>query len=242
GVVYDSPDPSVLGIADVQGAIWPLSQAGGAVFRATRCSDGFGTRESICKNLPIAGRLSVFHRNEDNLITLLLVTKAVPAAMESDEGPVAVFFGEHGSIINENIIRTPMSGESYKRLLKAFAAVRRLAITTVFGVGKELTLHVIVIAIRPSEIVTFIYVDKDFGGQLEVLLFGKDSRPVAVEIVTTVGCCIQFVRVFVPCKCYRIAYSRSIAMGKILCLIECVIIKLPDTRACLKFLARIIAF
>src|SRR5690606_8686070 len=123
GVIYHAPDSPVLRIGDVQCAVRSLCEAGRAVFGAAGTCNGSLASKTIRKVLPIAGRLAVLHRDEHHFIALLFMPQTIPASVEGYKRAVAVLLGEHVSLVDKNVIRTPVPGERGQRLFKTLAAV-----------------------------------------------------------------------------------------------------------------------
>src|SRR6266496_3027674 len=125
-LIDNLPDPPALVVGDVESTVQTLSQPCRAMRRAIRFLDG--TREAVGKDFVLRRiyRLPTSEWNERHVVSLLRPRRTVPRPVKCDEGAVCVMRGELRAAIEEEPVRSPVSGEHcfWPRLSAADACCR----------------------------------------------------------------------------------------------------------------------
>src|SRR5688500_10962840 len=111
--------------------------------------------------------------------------------MERDEDAAAVTLGELCACVEDDSVRRPVRGVADERLVHVCAAAFRHAVTAVFRREQLLARKAIVEAVRPTEIVAFLYAHELFGRQLRTGRRIEELTPVLIQVVTAVLRAVQ---------------------------------------------------
>src|SRR5690606_35545661 len=110
-------------------------------------------------------------------IALLLQRSAIPRAMKSYKGSIAVLFRKLIIGIKDQVIGSPVTRKCHDWLVKFAAAAGLLPVAPILRSKNSLALKLILVTVRPSKIRAFGYKLKFFGGQFGTLLLSKQVRP-----------------------------------------------------------------
>src|SRR5580692_630620 len=150
-LIGDAPDSAVHVVRNVERAVRRRRKAGRAEGGAAGVLVGAG--EAVREDDEVARGLAVGKRLEDDVIALLRQRRAVPGAVEGDEGAALVGLGERRAVVDQESVRRPVAGEgSDGRLLLRADAHRLAAVAAVFGRQDQFLLLAVEIAFGPAEI------------------------------------------------------------------------------------------
>src|SRR5262245_7573127 len=107
--------------------------------------------EVVGEYLPLSGRCAVGHRHEYDAVAVLQL--AIPGAVKGDESAAAIARRELRARVENKIVRRPMTWESDQRVLIDARRRRCLAVAAVFGRDHALAADLIVVGVRPTEVV-----------------------------------------------------------------------------------------
>src|SRR5690606_2777577 len=135
----------------------------------TRINDRINARKAIGKNFPLPRWLPILERNESNKVPGLWIRGAVGRSMKRDECSVLVTFGKLITTIEHQIVWRPMSWEAHEWKFLVVASFGDLAITTILRRKDLLSLHMIIEAVGPAIVSTFLHPDELLGRKNSVL-------------------------------------------------------------------------
>ena len=132
----------------------------------------------------VTGNLAVEQRLENDVVAALWPRRAVPRAMESDEGAALVSLRELRAFVDFEIVRRPVGGKRRDRRLEFLAVADLLAaITAILWRQHTLFLRDIEIAGRPSVIGILFQNHHLFSGKFEALLRRVKLGPVLMQLI-----------------------------------------------------------
>jgi hypothetical protein len=145
-----------------------------------------GPGGSIGENHVIAGLLAIGQWLEDHVIAALRQRRAVPGPVEGDERAAAIGLRKLAAVVNQHVIRRPVSGKRGDRSLFAVANAGRLAaVAAIFRRQHELVLVLVEVAFRPAKIGALMQLDHFLGRRVGALLDRVELRPVLRQLVTS---------------------------------------------------------
>jgi hypothetical protein len=209
------------------------------VLGLVRISKRVGARETVGKDFELTGRRVAVEGGKGHLVALL-ERRAVPGAVPGNERSALVLLGELGTIVEEHSVRRPVAGEGLDWILELVAAPYLRAIAPVLRHQHLLLALPVVVAVRPSKIVSIIDLEKFLGRQLSALLLGVEVGEELVELIASVLQCVQAVDRVIPRKRHRIPDARGIARVRRVLLARLVGLILPDAGVLLEERTRIL--
>src|SRR5260221_131984 len=130
---------------DAARAVWRRGKAGRAQGGAAGVLIGAG--EAVGEDDEVARDLALGEGLEDDVVAVLRQRRAVPGAVEGDEGASLIGLGEGRAVIDQEIVRRPVPGEGRDgRLLLRADAHRLAAVAALFGRQDQLLLLAVEIA------------------------------------------------------------------------------------------------
>src|SRR4030095_6982315 len=156
-LIHYAPYFSLLRITDVQRTVRPLRKPHWPALRICCINNSIHSGETICKNFPFTRRFAIFKRNKSYKITRLGIRCTYSRTMKSNEGTIFIMLRELITCVKQQIIRSPVAGESDQRLFVLFPIALFLSIPAIFRVQYFFALHLVVEVVRPADISTFFY-------------------------------------------------------------------------------------
>src|SRR5207245_8101099 len=154
--IEDAPEAALLRIGDVHRPVGAEGQPGRAVLRVLGDRELFDAREARREHLVRAARHAlVVEGYEGHVVALLRLRRAVPGAVERDEGTAPVLRRELLSGIERHLQRRPVRGEGDE----GFGVLARLGalevVAAVLGRDHARLLDGVVIGVRPAVVGAF---------------------------------------------------------------------------------------
>ncbi len=146
-----------------------------------------GAGKTVGEDLILPRGLAVRERLEHDVVALLRERRAIPRAMECDEGTAAVARRELTPVVEGQVIGRPVAGEDRDRssLLRTDADGLS-AITPVLGRQDQLALRVVEVAFGPPIVGAALDAHQLLRRQIGALLGLVECRPVLRELVAAV--------------------------------------------------------
>src|SRR6202011_400204 len=179
-VVCDAPNASMFVIGNIERAVRASRQTGWAV----RSTSGLFHRscEAVSEHNKVTRSLAASHGLEHHVVAALRGRRAVPGAVECDEGAIAIGRRELAVGDNKKVVRSPMRRKERNRRGSLRAQTDCLAaIAAVLGPEDQLLLEAVEVTLRPTIVGTALQLHDFLGRQLGAVLRFVEGGPVLRE-------------------------------------------------------------
>src|SRR4051812_43210252 len=146
--------------------------------------------------------------------------------MESDEGTAAIGGRELRARIEDDRLGSPVAWEGCNGRLLRRASADLLAIAAVLGRQDRLSLLLVMVAVRPAEIVSLVDLHHDLGRKLRALL-GCEA-PVVRQLVATVLHAVNPTGCRMRRQCDDVSQTGRVSVIERRCLMQLVRVEPPD--------------